>query len=197
MTLAHAFHVAEYVQLAANAVEGENSSGAKILAATWRETIKEETNGVLRVLRAMRSRRTKAAGKTARADLARAIHYITNQHRLGRMNYPEALARNYPIGTGVTEAAAKTVVGMRMKRAPASRSTAARPSRSSAQPFSRDASTAFTRNSMQPTRQQSLRDHAQVGYAPSCDCANRGVLAEAASRPFPHQSGHDRSEGRS
>jgi len=33
------------------------------------------------------------------------------------MSYPEALKRNYPIGTGVTEAAAKTVVGTRMKRA--------------------------------------------------------------------------------
>jgi hypothetical protein len=33
------------------------------------------------------------------------------------MNYPEALARHYPIWTGVTEAAAKTVVGTRMKRA--------------------------------------------------------------------------------
>jgi hypothetical protein len=117
MALVDAFHVAEYVQLAANAVEGENTSGAKILAATWRETIKEETNGVARVLRAMRSRRTKALGTTPRKDLARAIHYIANQHRLGRMNYPEALARNYPIGTGITEAAAKTVVGTRMKRA--------------------------------------------------------------------------------
>ena len=32
---------------------------------------------------------------------------------------PDALARHYPIGTGVTEAAAKTVVGTRMKRAEA------------------------------------------------------------------------------
>ncbi len=117
MTLVDAFHVAEYVQLAANAVEGENTSGAKVLAATWRETIKEETHGVPRVLRVMRSRRAKTSGKTARTDLARAIHYIANQHRLGRMAYPEALARNYPIGTGITEAAAKTVVGTRMKRA--------------------------------------------------------------------------------
>ena len=117
MTLVDAFHVAEYVQLAANAVEGENTSRAKVLAATWRETIKEETNGVPRVVRAMRSRRAKTSGKAARKDLARAIHYIANQHSLGRMGYPEARARNYPIGTGVTEAAAKTVVGTRMKRA--------------------------------------------------------------------------------
>ena len=53
----------------------------------------------------------------ARKDLKRAIDYIANQHKLGRMDYPQALARNFPIGTGVTEAAAKTVVGTRMKRA--------------------------------------------------------------------------------
>ncbi|MBX3218364.1 MAG: hypothetical protein KF850_40535 [Labilithrix sp.] len=70
-----------------------------------------------RVLRAMRSRRKKVKGKTSRSDLARAIHYLANQHRHGRMNYPQALKRNYPIGTGITEAAAKTVVGVRMKRA--------------------------------------------------------------------------------
>lgn len=117
MTLVDVFHAAEYVQLAANAVEGEHTSGAKILAATWRETLKEEINGVPRVLRAMRARRTKAPTKKALAELNRAIEYIANQHKLGRMNYPEALARNYPIGTGITEAAAKTVVGTRMKRA--------------------------------------------------------------------------------
>ena len=65
----------------------------------------------------MRLRRTKASTKTKRKDLQRAIDYIAHQHKLGRMNYPEAIARHYPIGTGVTEAAAKTVVGTRMKRA--------------------------------------------------------------------------------
>lgn len=33
------------------------------------------------------------------------------------MDYPQAIARKFPIGTGITEAAAKTVVGTRMKRA--------------------------------------------------------------------------------
>ncbi|MGH7270669.1 MAG: hypothetical protein ACREJ3_09580 [Polyangiaceae bacterium] len=117
MTLVDAFHVAEYVQLAANAIEGEDTSAAKVLAATWRETLKEEADGVSRVVRAMRSRRTKASTRAQRKDLDCAIDYITRQHKLGRMNYPEAIARNYPIGTGVTEAAAKTVVAVRMKRA--------------------------------------------------------------------------------
>jgi hypothetical protein len=117
MTLVDGFHVAEYVQLAANAIEGESTSAAKILAATWRETIKEEADGASRVARAMRSRRKKASTKAQRRELDRVINYITHQHKLGRMDYTEAIARNDPIGTGVTEAAAKTVVAVRMKRA--------------------------------------------------------------------------------
>ncbi len=117
LMLIDAFHVAEYVQLAANAVERENTSGAKVLAATWREIIREEKGGVARVLRALRARRGKATTKTGRTDIKRAIDYIGNQHAHDRMDYPEALARHYPIGTGVTEADAKTVVGTRMKRA--------------------------------------------------------------------------------
>jgi hypothetical protein len=117
MALVDAFHVAEYIQLAANASEGANSGAARILAAAWREIIREEIGGVARVLRAMAARRRKAITKTNRKEIKTAIDYIRNQHALGRMNYPEAIARNYPIGTGVTEAAAKTVVATRMKRA--------------------------------------------------------------------------------
>jgi hypothetical protein len=40
-----------------------------------------------------------------------------NQQSLGRTAYTSARARNFPIGTGITEAAAKTIVGVRMKRA--------------------------------------------------------------------------------
>ena len=51
-----------------------------------------------------------------RAELTTAINYIANQNEAGRMSYAEARRRNYPIGTGITEAAAKTIVGTRMKR---------------------------------------------------------------------------------
>ena len=33
------------------------------------------------------------------------------------MQYAEAARRHYPIGTGITEAAVKTIIGPRMKRA--------------------------------------------------------------------------------
>jgi hypothetical protein len=64
----------------------------------------------------MRARRARLSA-TARKDLDAARSYIATQHQLGRMKYAEARKKKYPIGTGITEAAAKTVVGTRMKRA--------------------------------------------------------------------------------
>jgi hypothetical protein len=119
MKLVDAFHVAEYVQKGANAVEGTDAPEARILAATWRETIKEKDGGAEVVLRSMRARLsdvTKASEARAN-ELEIAITYIANQNDHGRMQYAEAKRRKYPIGTGVTEAAAKTIVGTRMKRA--------------------------------------------------------------------------------
>ena len=104
------------MQKAANAIDGEGTPEASILSATWRETIKEKEGGAESVLRSMRARRA-PLGATARKDLDAARAYIATQHQLGRMKYAEARKKNYPIGTGITEAAAKTVVGTRMKRA--------------------------------------------------------------------------------
>jgi hypothetical protein len=116
MKLADAFHVAEYVQKAATAIKGDGTPETSILSATWRETIKEMEDGAESVLRSMRARRARL-GVTARKDLDAARSYIATQHQFGRMKYAEAREKNYPIGTGITEAAAKTVVGTRMKRA--------------------------------------------------------------------------------
>lgn len=117
MKLVDAFHVAEYVQKAANAIWGPSSDEAHVQAVAWRETIKVKRNGPDEVLRSMRARLGAPPTATARKELREAIEYIANQNALGRMKYAEATRRGYPIGTGVTEAAAKTVVGSRMKRA--------------------------------------------------------------------------------
>jgi hypothetical protein len=69
------------------------------------------------VLRSMRARLPSVTSRTRAKELTTAIGYVANQHEAGRMDYAEAKRRNYPIGTGITEAAAKTVVGTRMKRA--------------------------------------------------------------------------------
>ena len=117
MMLLDFYHGAEYVHLAANAVYGEDTSDARILAAEWDETIKLKADGPRRVLKAMRYQRSKMAVGKRRKDVTRAIKFIARQSRLGRMKYTVAKRHHYPIGTGVTEAAAKTVVNVRMKRA--------------------------------------------------------------------------------
>lgn len=117
MDLVDAFHVAEYVQEAAEAIEGTDSPEARVLAATWRETLKEYDDGADRVLRSMRGKLSSVESNGRRHELTTAINYIAKQNEAGRMNYADARRRNYPIGTGITEAAAKTIVGTRMKRA--------------------------------------------------------------------------------
>jgi hypothetical protein len=117
MKLVDAFHVAEYIQKAANAIAGANAAEASVLSATWRETMKEICGGPKSVLRSLRAHRAAVKTRARRDELDEAIAYIASQQAQGRMNYAEARTKNYPIGTGITEAAVKTVIGVRMKRA--------------------------------------------------------------------------------
>ena len=56
--------------------------------------------------------RKKGLTKTVKEDLAQALTYFTNhQHQ---MNYAEHIAAQLPIGSGVTEAACKTLVKQRL-----------------------------------------------------------------------------------
>jgi hypothetical protein len=110
------YHAADYLQLAANAVEGKDSPAARVLAANWREQLKEYEDGPARVLKAMRYHRDRRTGQVDLAALETAIGFLANQVAEKRMEYAAARAANRPIGTGVTEAAAKTVVNTRMKR---------------------------------------------------------------------------------
>jgi hypothetical protein len=116
MNIVDAFHVAEYLQKAAEAISGVGTSDARIQSATWRETAKE-AGGPKVVLRSMRAQRARVPTAARVKELDAAITYVDRQLKAGRMEYAEAIKRNYPIGTGITEAAAKTVVGTRMKRA--------------------------------------------------------------------------------
>jgi hypothetical protein len=110
------YHAAEYVQLAANAIEGKDSPAARVLAAHWRESLKEYDDGPERVLKAMRYHRNRATSTAFGKDIKTAIDFLAKQANSGRTAYAAARAAHRPIGTGVAEAAAKTVVGVRMKR---------------------------------------------------------------------------------
>jgi hypothetical protein len=57
---------------------------------------------------------TKKDQVQSQKSLASAITYFTNNTAKSRMNYAENVALNYPIGSGVTEAACKTIVKQRL-----------------------------------------------------------------------------------
>ena len=67
-------------------------------------TIKEES----------KPSRSKKVREQKQKSLAAAITYFTNNNEKSRMNYAESVALNHPIGSGVTEAACKTIVKQRL-----------------------------------------------------------------------------------
>jgi hypothetical protein len=117
MRLVDLFHLAEYLQMAATAVHPKSPTEAKALADSWRETLKERDDGPTSVIASLLYHRRKLPKGPRRKDFNKALRYVIRQHRRGRTRYAEAKRRNYPVGTGITEAAAKTVVNTRMKRA--------------------------------------------------------------------------------
>ena len=58
--------------------------------------------------------RSKKAQENKQKSLAAAITYFTNNIEKSRMDYAESVELNHPIGSGVTEAACKTIVKQRL-----------------------------------------------------------------------------------
>jgi hypothetical protein len=104
------WHAAQYLAGAAAGMAKRRSEREK-----WREQachrLKHETGAAASLLEEMSAARIQATGAAASA-LDKAISYFTNHGE--RMNYSLHLAMNFPIGSGVTEAACKTVVKQRM-----------------------------------------------------------------------------------
>lgn len=108
------FHVAEHLQDAADAIDGEGSAEAKVRRAAWCETLKVHDNGVEKVIQALRHQRRITTKERVRDEIDAVIGYMLNNR--SRMAFRAAIKRNMPIATGPTEAAAKSLVGVRMKR---------------------------------------------------------------------------------
>jgi len=107
------FHVLEHLKKAYDAFSGEGSPESKAAFENARVTLREFDDGVDRVLRGLRYRRGKSAG-AGRAVVDSVIRYV--EKRRHRMRYSSLLAENLPIGSGVVEAACKTLASERMKR---------------------------------------------------------------------------------
>jgi hypothetical protein len=108
-----AFHGFERVKRALDAYHGEDTSDAKVAFEECRIWLREEKDGVERVLRALRHRRDNRRGGKRKA-INTEIKYLAKRKSL--MKYKELLDANLPIGSGVVEAACKTLATERLKR---------------------------------------------------------------------------------
>lgn len=104
------FHATEHLNLAMAAAYGPSTRKARHRFEELRDCLRDEAGGVERVIRALDYLRKQFP---QRADIRRCAAYY-RQHR-HRMQYADLKARGLPIGSGVVEAACKTLVAQRLK----------------------------------------------------------------------------------
>jgi hypothetical protein len=102
----------EHLQRAMDVASAAGAPAGGAQLDKYRRLLKDDPRGVDKVIDHLRyqSRR-----HPRRKKLATELGYF-RKHRL-RMRYAQAAARHLPIGSGVVEAANKTIVAVRMKRA--------------------------------------------------------------------------------
>jgi len=104
------FHAADHLKTALDNAYGENTPPAKAQFAKLRRRLRDESNGVDIVIRSLRYLHHK---HPRRQILARELDYFRNNRH--RMRYADLKAMHLPIGSGVVEAACKTLVTQRLK----------------------------------------------------------------------------------
>jgi hypothetical protein len=105
------YHAAERLKVAVEAAYGETSPKGRAHFEKLRHVLLEERRGVEKVIRALvHLRDTHPRSRKIETEL---WYFRRNRHR---MRYAQLKANGYPIGSGVVEAACKTLVTQRMKR---------------------------------------------------------------------------------
>ncbi len=107
------YHGADHLQQACDVIWGAGSVDSKAEFARLRTLLKEEAKGVDKIIGRLRYRVSRLRGRK-REQLEKALTYFRNQRE--RMRYAAYRQANLPIGSGVVEAACKTLVSSRLKR---------------------------------------------------------------------------------
>jgi hypothetical protein len=105
------YHAADQLKAAFDTAYGEHIPKAQAQFKKYRHLLLEEPHGVERVIRTLTYLRDKYPRRT---KLATELTYF--RHHRHRMRYAVAKAKRLPIGSGVVEAACKTLTVQRMKR---------------------------------------------------------------------------------
>jgi hypothetical protein len=107
------WHALERIKKALDAYHGEQTPESKGTFEEFRVWLREMEDGPERVLRALRYRRDHSRG-SKRAVIESEIQFLAKRKHL--MRYAALAKENLPVGSGVVEAACKTLVTERMKR---------------------------------------------------------------------------------
>ena len=105
------YHAAEHLKRALDHVYGEASLKASASFAEYRHVLLEADEGVAKVIRTLAYHHKR---KPRCGPLKQELEYFRRNR--SRMDYARMRAQNLPIGSGVVEAACKTLVTQRMKR---------------------------------------------------------------------------------
>jgi hypothetical protein len=106
------YHAAEYITQASFAAHPRNETQRELWLETHCHDLKHKQGAASRLIDELEELRDSKLSKSIRADLEQAITYFRNhQHQ---MHYARYRTKGYPIGSGVTEAACKTLVKQRL-----------------------------------------------------------------------------------
>ena len=105
------YHAAEQLKSALDARYGENDAKGRAQFHKLRHILLDDCDGVEKVIRALAYQRKQFPRRKRIGEVLR--YFRRNRHR---MRYADTQARNLPVGSGVVEAACKTLVTQRLKR---------------------------------------------------------------------------------
>jgi hypothetical protein len=108
------YHATGYLSGAAKAAHPESFRQREEWLEERCHRLKHEPGAAAAILTELEGLSGRALRESAREDLEKSISYFRNQG--GRMDYARRLRAKLPIGSGVTEAACKTLVKMRLCR---------------------------------------------------------------------------------
>jgi hypothetical protein len=107
-------HATAYLYWVAKAVHPRSHAARQEWLDNSCPKLKHEKGYAKKLLEEMQSLPRDGLSETTQEELQKAQTYYSNHHE--QMKYAERLEANLPIGSGVTEAACKTIVKMRMCR---------------------------------------------------------------------------------
>lgn len=107
------YHACDHLKEGCDVIWGESTPRSKAEFERLKTLLKEDDEGVDRVIRMLKYHRGRTKGRK-RKRLETQLTYFRNQR--SRMRYAEYLRDNLPIASGVIEASCKTLVTQRMKQ---------------------------------------------------------------------------------